>query len=104
MPKKTFAQKLAAAKALGDQSDALNEEIVTEFLTAAAPVIQMLRDIETNMSDGVSFAARSKQVLQQIDVGLLKDPLSLRVVGKMEAARQAAIAQASSDAGATESA
>ena len=99
MPK-TFAEKLADAKALGDQSDALNEEIVTEFLTAAAPVIQMLRDIEKNMSSGVSFAARSKQVLQQIDVGLLKDPLSLTVLENLKAA-QAGSATTEGDAGGT---
>lgn len=84
MPK-TFAQKLAEAKELGEQSDELNEEIVAEFLTAASPVIQMLRDIEENMSDGISFAAKAKGVLHQIDIGLLKDPLSISVLAKLSA-------------------
>lgn len=98
---KTFQEKLADAKALGEQSDALNEEIVTEVLTAAAPVIEMLRAVVDNMSDGVSFAARAKQVLQQIDVGLLKDPLSVRVVEKLKEA-QAAGEPAGEPAGETE--
>lgn len=89
MPK-TFAEKLAQAKELGSQSDALNEEIVAEFLGAAAPVIKMLRDIEANMSDGISFSAKAKAVLHQIDIGLLKDPLSVSVIAKLEAARAAA--------------
>jgi len=86
----TFKQKLESRKALGDQTDELDEAIVTEFLTAAAPVIQMLRDIQDNMSDGVSFAARAKQVLSSIDTGLLRDPLSIRVVDAMRSAQEAA--------------
>lgn len=87
---KTFAQKLAEAKALGTQSDALNEEIVLEFITAAGPTIQMLRDIEANMSDGISFSAKAKQVLHQIDIGLLKDPLAVSVLNKIAAAQEGA--------------
>ena len=89
MPKKTFTQKLSAAKDLGEQSEQLHEEIVAEFLTTATPVIKMLRDIEANMSDGVSFSAKAKQVLHQIDIGLLKDPLSVSVLQKMQAAAEA---------------
>lgn len=87
MPK-TFAQKLADAKALGDQADAANEEIVAEFLNKAGPTIQMLRDISANMSPDISFTASAKQILQNIDIGLLKDPLSTRVLAKAAQAAQ----------------
>lgn len=89
---KTFREKLDDAKKLGVQVDAANEEIVEEFITTAAPVIQMLRDISENMSPDISFSSRSRQVLTQIDSGLLRDPLSVRVLEKVRKDKEAAVA------------
>ena len=85
MAEKTFEQKLAEAKALGEQSDELNEQIARELLLEASPLIKKLRAVSENMSPNTSFHARATQVLAQIDSGLLRDPLSVRVLEKLKA-------------------
>ena len=76
----TFEANLTKRKTLGDQLDTLDELIVSEFLAEAAPVIEKLRLVTENMSDNLSFKGRASQVLQQIENGLLRDPLAVRVI------------------------
>ena len=93
-----FEEKLEQANAASEQSDNLNEEVVLELLTAAQSVIDMLRKVKEKMSPDVSFTARAAAVLQQIDVGLLQDPISVRVLTRIaeekRAAEEAAAAKA----------
>ena len=90
MAEKTFEQKLAEAKSLGEKSDELNEQIARELLVAASPFIEKLRAVCDNMSPNTSFHARTKQVLAQIESGLLRDPLSVRVLEKLKGEQAAA--------------
>lgn len=85
---KSFEDKLAERAVKGAQIDELDQEIVTEFLVEAAPVIAKLRLIEEKMSDSISFTGRAKQVLQQIDNGLLRDPLAVKIVEKMRLSQE----------------
>lgn len=89
--KTTFETNLTKRKELGDQLDRLDEAIVTEFLVEADPVIEKLRQITDKMSDNVSFKGRAANVLQQIDNGLLRDPLALLVISKLTEAQASTI-------------
>ena len=93
----TFAQLLEQSSSLGDQADAVNEAIVADILVSAAPIIEKMRQVAEQMSDNISFTGKVKQVLHQIDIGLLKDPMAIAVQAKLAAAQAEATA-ASADA------
>lgn len=85
MTEKTLSEKIQDANLAGKTSDEANEKAVLGFLLKAEPIIQDLRQIcgAEGLSDDLSWTARAKQVLQQIEIGLLNDPLSVKVIQKI---------------------